>query len=92
MMTERDGVIFEDQLENREKFDKALRRAVRAALLDHKQAGNTVVTWQDGKVVLVAPEDIVIPPDPDEDSSSPASPPSLARNERVGKGDGGLGT
>ncbi len=67
MTTKREGVILEDQLENREKIDKALGRAVRAALLDHKKAGNPVAAWEDGKVVLVAPEDIVIPPDPDEE-------------------------
>lgn len=97
MTIKREGAIFEDQIESREKIDKALSRAVRAALLDHKQAGNPVAAWQDGKVVLVAPEDIVIPPDPDAESPDPATPPALARNEQVGAllaapKDGGLGT
>ena len=34
------------------------RRAVREALLDHKLAGNTVATWEHGKVTLVPPEKI----------------------------------
>jgi hypothetical protein len=36
----------------------AARRAVRAALREHKLAGNPVAVWQDGKVVLVPPEKI----------------------------------
>ena len=38
----------------------AMRQAVREALLRHKQAGNPVAVWQDGKVVWVQPEDIVV--------------------------------
>ena len=37
---------------------EALTLAVREALLRHKQAGNPVATWLDGRVVWVAPEDI----------------------------------
>jgi predicted metal-dependent phosphotriesterase family hydrolase len=40
---------------------EAVRRAVRAAILSHKRAGNPVATWQDGAVVLIGPEDIPIP-------------------------------
>jgi hypothetical protein len=39
---------------------RALARAVRDALLRHKQAGNPVCEWRDGKVVWIAPEDIPI--------------------------------
>ena len=42
---------------------KALARAVRDALLRHKQAGNAVAVWQDGRVVWVAPEDILVEPE-----------------------------
>ena len=37
---------------------EGMRLAVREALLRHKQAGNPVATWLDGRVVWVAPEDI----------------------------------
>lgn len=37
---------------------EALRLAVREALLRHKQAGNPVAVWRDGRVVWVQPEDI----------------------------------
>lgn len=35
--------------------------AVSAALEQHKRAGNPVAEWREGKVVWVAPEDIVLP-------------------------------
>jgi hypothetical protein len=37
---------------------KAVRTAVREAVRDHKRAGNPIASWQDGRVVIVAPEDI----------------------------------
>jgi mRNA-degrading endonuclease HigB of HigAB toxin-antitoxin module len=39
-------------------IDKALSKAVRDALVQHKQAGKPVVEWRDGKAVWIAPEDI----------------------------------
>jgi hypothetical protein len=43
-------------------IEDALGRAVRAALLEHKRAGNPIAVWEDGQVVWIAPEDI-----PEED-------------------------
>lgn len=51
------GRLFND----REGMDRALSKAVRQALLQHKRAGNPVATWRDGKVVWVEPEEIEIP-------------------------------
>lgn len=39
--------------------DKAIRQAVREALLKHKRAENPVAVWRDGKVVLLQPEEIL---------------------------------
>jgi hypothetical protein len=50
------GKLFND----REGMDRALARAVRQALLQHKRAGNPVATWRDGKVVWIAPEEIEV--------------------------------
>lgn len=47
-------------LEDRERIDGALSRAVREALRRHKLLRNPVTVWRDGKVVWVAPEDIGI--------------------------------
>ncbi len=40
---------------------KALTRGVNEALLQHKQAGRPIAVWQDGKTVLVPPEEIEVP-------------------------------
>jgi hypothetical protein len=39
----------------------AIGRAAREAVRQHKLAGNPIATWQDGRVVIVQPEDIVVP-------------------------------
>ncbi len=39
---------------------KALHRAVRHALLEHKRAGNTVAAWREGRVVLIPAAEIVV--------------------------------
>ena len=39
-------------------IDRAMRRAVREALLRHKRAGVPAVGWRSGKVVLVGPAQI----------------------------------
>ncbi len=46
--------------------EKALQRAVRQALLMHKRIGNPIAIWRDGRVVIIPPEEIVIPPDDSE--------------------------
>ncbi|MEQ8537225.1 MAG: hypothetical protein RIB93_07155 [Coleofasciculus sp. D1-CHI-01] len=42
-----------------EKINQALAKAVQDALLKHKQAGNPVAIWRDGKVVWISPEEIL---------------------------------
>lgn len=44
-------------------IDEALAKSVQQALRRHKQAGNPVVEWRDGKIVWVAPEQIAVEPD-----------------------------
>ncbi len=46
----------------------AIARAVREAVREHKRAGNPVAGWQDGRVVIVQPEDIPDFEDQDEDA------------------------
>lgn len=50
-----------DRLADIRLIERALGMAVSAALEQHKRAGNPVAEWRDGKVVWVAPEDIVLP-------------------------------
>jgi hypothetical protein len=39
---------------------EAMRRGVREALLRHKQAGNPVAVWRDGRVVWIPAEEIPV--------------------------------
>ncbi len=41
-------------------IDQALKKAGQQAILRHKQAGNPIATWRDGKVVWIPPEEIVV--------------------------------
>ena len=43
--------------------------AVREALIMHKRLGNPIAIWKGGKVVIVPPDEIEIPPDPFENSN-----------------------
>jgi hypothetical protein len=43
------------------EIEAVLQRAVAHALLMHKQAGNTIAAWDGSKVVLIPPEEIIIP-------------------------------
>ena len=49
-----------EMFKDRKLIDQVLRNAVRDALRQHKQAGNPVVEWRDGKANWIAPEDIKI--------------------------------
>lgn len=43
---------------NSEAVDRAVKQAVKTALLKHKMLNNPVAIWRDGKVVLLQPEEI----------------------------------
>ncbi|OKH39332.1 hypothetical protein NIES2119_06215 [[Phormidium ambiguum] IAM M-71] len=45
-------------LSDEKKVTQALAKAVREALRKHKQTGNSVAVWRDGKVVWIPPEEI----------------------------------
>lgn len=42
------------------RLDHLAKEAVRDVLRQHKRRGQSVVVWQDGKVVTLAPEDIPV--------------------------------
>jgi hypothetical protein len=59
-----------DRLEDLPRILRAMREAVREALLRHKQLGNPVAVWQDGQVVWLAPDEIptdIVEPDPQQE-------------------------
>jgi hypothetical protein len=43
----------------------AIQHGARNALIKHKALGVPIATWKDGKVVLVPPEEIEIPEEPE---------------------------
>jgi hypothetical protein len=43
------------------EIERILQKAVRHELSIHKRLGNPVAVWKDGKVVIVPPEEIVLP-------------------------------
>jgi hypothetical protein len=45
-------------LEDGTAIDKAVKRATRQAVLQHKRAGNPIAIWSRGKVVWLKPEEI----------------------------------
>jgi len=42
------------------EIDAALAKAVREAILQHKRAGNPIAVWENGRVVWIPPEEIVV--------------------------------
>lgn len=42
-------------------IDAALKRAVEEALRGHRQAGNPISAWRDGRIVWIPPEEIPVP-------------------------------
>jgi len=51
---------IDEVLADRERITQALADGVREALKKHKQAGNPVVVWRDGKMVWLKPEEIEV--------------------------------
>ena len=49
---------FKALFDNEPQMDDLAKAAVYDALHRHKQLGQSVVVWQDGKIVTLAPEDI----------------------------------
>ena len=51
------------------KVEAAVQAAVRDALKMHKQAGNPIAVWENGRVVWIEPEQIEIPDEPSDKQS-----------------------
>jgi hypothetical protein len=51
-------------LNDSNRIERAVQRAVQDALRMHKRAGNPIAIWRDGKVVWLAPEEIPVPLEP----------------------------
>jgi hypothetical protein len=47
-------------------LERAAQRAVREALRRHKLLGESIVVWENGRIVEIPPEEIVITEDDEE--------------------------
>ena len=52
--------LLQELFQDGKRLDYLAKEAVRDALRRHKRRGQSVVVWQDGKVVTLAPEDIPV--------------------------------
>ena len=52
--------LFDDT----EAINRAVAGAVREAIRRHKLLGQSICVWEDGRVVEIKAEDIVVPPEP----------------------------
>lgn len=52
--------MITDFFQDTDKVTQVLQSSIKRALLQHKQAGNPVCEWRDGKVVWVSPENILV--------------------------------
>ncbi len=53
---------IEEILRDERLLLNAVRDGAREAVIMHKRLGNPIADWRDGKVVIIQPEDIEIPP------------------------------
>ena len=58
-----------DNLQDNDWVTAAIRRGARQALIKHKALGVPIAISRDGTVVLIPPEEIVIPDEPEYPSS-----------------------
>ncbi len=77
-MSDRGKGILGNRDASHEEIRQAMGHAIRAALRDHKRAGNPVAVWdwENERVVIVPPEEIVVP---DEGAVEPE--PGATRDE-----------
>ncbi len=47
-----------ERLMNGRLVEQAMQRGVREALIRHKKLGESIAVWQDGKAVILPPEEI----------------------------------
>jgi hypothetical protein len=67
MKNQSKAILTDDYFATHAKeIERVFRLAVNDALRMHKRLGNPIATWKDGKVVIVPPEEIVIPSDASE--------------------------
>jgi len=59
-MNEKRKKTIDEIFEEGTLIDEALKKGVQDALLRHKQLGKPIVTWKEGKIVWLGPEEILV--------------------------------
>jgi hypothetical protein len=49
-----------ERMTDSERILQAMDKAVHDVILEHKLLGRSIVTWKDGKVKIIPPEEIVV--------------------------------
>ena len=63
-------VNVRERLSDTARVTEAVREAGRQARLLHKKMGVPIVIWQDGQIVEIPPEEIVVDPRPDSEKAT----------------------
>lgn len=58
-----DDVTLRQMLADADAVDAAIRESVREALLMHKRLGNPVASWENGRVVWIPADQILVDDD-----------------------------
>ncbi len=58
--------MTEKKIDILKRFEIGVRRGVSKALDRHKKLGESIVVMKEGKIVIVPPEEIEVPPYPDD--------------------------
>jgi len=58
--------MSEKKINYNKRMEIGFRRGVSKALERHKKLGEPIVVLKEGRIVEIAPEDIVVPPYPDD--------------------------
>lgn len=61
MVSHKNKDLISKIMNDPERVRQIIQSAIYDALLKHKQAGNPVCEFRNGKVVWIQPEDIIIP-------------------------------
>lgn len=60
-MTNQQATISADLFDNGAEVDRRVKKAIQAAVADHKRTGDPIAIWRDGQVVLLPPDEIELP-------------------------------
>lgn len=73
MITDRLTDTLVERLANQDEMNRAVTQVVEEAVRRHKEMGKSIAVWQDGRVVIVPSEEIVLLEDTQPDTEPTVS-------------------